>query len=168
MPVYSEVFSDEEIINLIGDKYQNILVVGCGSCMNESLAYLHDSPIFVKGIDSENIPHSVLIEIQRITNLLNKKGYHADYLALPSHSNTLCQINCDEKIYPLSMDINTEIILAVCCPAGVSGLKVTVTGVKILKITKQEGFLAYRFTDDPNGVRRMVKEHSKAIKYSID
>jgi len=73
MPVYSEVFSDEEIINLIGDRYHNILVVGCGSCMNESLAYLHDSSIFVKGNDKEDIPHSVIVEIQRITNSLKKK-----------------------------------------------------------------------------------------------
>jgi len=64
------------------------------------------------------------------------------------------------------MDINTEIILAVCCPAGVFGLKETITGVKIFKITKQEGFLAYRFTDSPDGVRRIVKEHSSVIKIS--
>jgi hypothetical protein len=168
MPVYSEVLNDEEILKLIKDKYKNILVIGCGSCMNESLAYLHDSPIFVKGTDSKINPYSVLIEIQRITNLLYKEGYHASYLALPSHSNTLCQINCDEDIYPLSMDTNTEIILAVCCPAGVSGLKATANGVNIIKITRQKGVLAYRFTDAPNGVRRMVKEYSRVTKISKD
>jgi hypothetical protein len=163
MPVYSEVLNDEEIIKLVKGKYQNILIVGCGSCMNESLAYLHDSPIFVKGTDGNNIPHSVLTEIQRIADLLEKEGCNVKYLPLPSHSNSLCQINSDEPMYPLSMENNPEIILAVCCPPGTFGLKAVANNVPIIKVTRQKGFLAYRFVDGSDGIKRMVKEHSKVF-----
>lgn len=43
MPVYSEVLDDNTIINLVRD-YKNILLLGCGACMNESLAFKNDTP----------------------------------------------------------------------------------------------------------------------------
>jgi hypothetical protein len=167
MPVYSEVLSDQEILKTVRNCYQNVLVIGCGSCMNESLSYLHDLPIFTKDNNGNNVPFSVLSEKKRIVDMLNNEGFHANYQALLPHSNTLCQIDNDKEIYQLSVNSDTEIVLAVCCPAGIIGLK---TGVEIpiIRITKQKGFLAYRHTDDSDGVRRMIQEHSKVLGYSKD
>lgn len=57
MPVYSEVLDDNTIINLVRD-YKNILLLGCGACMNESLALKNDTPIYINENNS-SIPYSI-------------------------------------------------------------------------------------------------------------
>jgi hypothetical protein len=45
MAVYSIPFELEEILAEVRGKFQKILVIGCGGCTNESLAYIHKIPI---------------------------------------------------------------------------------------------------------------------------
>lgn len=58
MPVYSEVLNDDVLIQKVGKKHKDILLLGCGACMNESLAYKNDSQIFVNDEYGNKIPYS--------------------------------------------------------------------------------------------------------------
>ena len=46
MPVYTELLSDDEIISIVPKNYHNLLIIGCGACTNESIAYKYGYPIF--------------------------------------------------------------------------------------------------------------------------
>ena len=159
MPVYSEVLEDQEILNFVRGKYTNVLVVGCGSCMNESLSYLHNTPIFIKE-GNDDIPYSVHNEAERLTTMFNAEGINSTYIIIPKGKNARCMINLDEDIYQLSMDSHPDVILAMCCPSGVHGLVSSSNGVKIIKITKQCGFLAYSYRINNEGTHYIVKEKS--------
>lgn len=163
MPIYSETLKDDTILDLLENKYQNILIVGCGACMNESLAFKYNYPLFIKDDYGNQISYAVFKELSRITNMLNSVGYTATYEILPESSNSRCMLNYGENLHIISANFTPDAILALCCPSGVYGIKSVVGNVPIIKITKQLGFLAYGYTDDMNGNRNIIKDKSKVI-----
>lgn len=166
MPVYSEVLDDYILIQKISKKYRNILILGCGACMNESLAYTHNSPIFIKDNYGNQIPYSTLNELNRLTRMLNMNGYNARFELMTEKSNSLCMINYRDKIYEISTTKKLDAILVLSCPAGIFGIKKNIDSIPIIKATKQLGFLAYGYNDDEYGTRTMIKEKSTVIKYN--
>lgn len=69
MPIYSKSIQNKEILNILKNKYKKILLIGCGACMNESLAYLYDLPLSVKGERDEYYPVPVIKELNRIEKM---------------------------------------------------------------------------------------------------
>lgn len=158
MPVYSEVLDDNTIINLVRD-YKNILLLGCGACMNESLAFKNDTPIYINENNS-SIPYSIQKEIERIKNMLTLHGFKVKYKLLPENSNSRCMINYGKQIYSFLLEPFPDVLLVLSCPAGIFGIKQCIKNIPIIKATKQTGFLAYGYTDDHNGNRIIIKDKS--------
>lgn len=163
MPVYSEVLSDCEIVDLIGKKYNSILIVGCGACMNESLSFKHNIPIFVKDELKNKIPYAVTQEVIRISKMLNSKGYDTRVEVFPEGSNSRCMINNTAPKYILCLEPKPDAILALSCPSGVFGMESMIKDIPIIKITKQKGFLAYNYIEKEDGSTIMILEKSKIL-----
>ena len=81
MAVYIKIYEDEKILEL-SSNYKNILLLGCGECANESLAFTNHTPIYVetkkKKVEStieksEIIPYSVKNGCERIKQLFGSK-----------------------------------------------------------------------------------------------
>ena len=159
MPVYSEVLEDHEIVKMIRNKYNNVLVVGCPSCMNESLAYINNSPIFIKE-GKKDIPFSINEKVQKIVKTLNSEGISVKFTFIPTESNTFCIIDTDKDNYQLSKDNQPEAIIVLCCPSGVYGLASKYPNIKILKVTRQCGYLSYNCYTDEDGTKHIIKEKS--------
>jgi hypothetical protein len=155
MPVYSKTIEDKKIINLVKDKYQNVLILGCGACMNESLAYTNDTPIY-----DNSKPYSIERELQRVANILSQFCLKVKWNVIPEGSNTLCMRKIDSSSFVL--EEQPDVILILCCPSGQFGLKSNVTNVPIIGISKPFGFLSYAYIED--GTKKvMVKDKSKVI-----
>lgn len=75
MPIYSEVIDDKSILQILQDKYNKVLLIGCGACMNESLAYKYDMPITK---DSSSVPFATACELARLAKLLSENGFIAE------------------------------------------------------------------------------------------
>lgn len=163
MPVYSEVLSDCEIVDLIGKKYNSILVVGCGACMNESLSFKYNIPIFIKDELKKKIPYAVTQEVTRISKMLNSKGYDTRVEVFPEGSNSRCMINNTVPKYLLCLEPKPDAILVLSCPAGVFGMESMIKDIPIIKITKQKGFLAYNYIEKEDGSTIMILEKSKIL-----
>ena len=81
MAVYSKIYEDEKILEL-SSNYKNILLLGCGGCANESLAFTNHTPIYVaakeKNIEFaieklEVIPYSVKNECEKNKTIIGRK-----------------------------------------------------------------------------------------------
>lgn len=163
MPVYSEVLSDCEIVDLIGKKYNNILIVGCGACMNESLSFKYNIPIFIKDKMGNKIPYAVTQEVIRISRMLSSKGYDARTEVFPEGSNSRCMINNTAPKHLLCLEPKPDAILALSCPSGVFGMEGVIKDIPIVRITKQKGYLAYTYKENEDGSTIMMIENSKVL-----
>ena len=160
MPVYSETIAADYIFEKLPHKTNNILIVGCGACMNESLAYKYNTPIFIKNDLNRIIPISIINELERVKLLLAQQGYKSEYEVLPEDSNSRCMINLNQKQYKPNNKMCPDVVLALCCNAGVYGLKKLFKDIPIIKITIQRGVLAYGYKDNSLGQRIIEQEHS--------
>ncbi len=165
MPIYSETLSDKSIVDLLGSNYKNILIIGCGACMNESLAYKNNTPIFIKNDLGEMISYSVYLELLRLTDMLSRENYTTRFELFSENSNSRCMINYGKPLHKVSVEFNPDIVLVLSCPSGLFGIKKVSENVPIIKITKQCGFLAYGYEDKNDGTRFIIKEKSAVIGY---
>ncbi len=163
MPIYSESIQNDEILNILGNKYKKVLLVGCGACMNESLAYLSDLPLSVKGERNEYYPVPIIKELKRIAKMLGERGYEVDYQYIPEGSNSLCMIDSTKEIYNVSLESKPEIVLVLSCPAGREGIKTTIKEIPVIQITRQKGFLFYKYETNFDGSRNIIKKESKVF-----
>lgn len=157
MPVYSKVIEDKQIIELVKDKYQNILILGCGACMNESLAYTNDTPIHYN-----SKPYSIIQELKRLSAMLNQEGYKVKYDVIPEGSNTLCMRKIGANSFTLAQ--KPDVILMLSCPSGIFGLKSILIDTSIISISKPFGFLTYAYKDDGDK-KVIIKDKSKVIRF---
>jgi len=176
MAVYSKVMSDATIINLIPCK-SNILIVGCGGCINESLAYTNRHPIFTapegKTLDNAAIPIATRYELNRIKGLLEVHGHTVrvfeSYELKKDNGNDgfLC-IRKSGKAFDLFgsfSDFPIDVLLTLSCGAGTFGINEDYgEEIPVLQITKPSGMLSYSFIDREN-VRHIDYNHSEVIKY---
>ena len=63
MAVYSIIFDNEKILEISSD-YKNILLLGCGGCANESLAFFNHTPIYT--IENEGNLENAIEELKAI------------------------------------------------------------------------------------------------------
>lgn len=177
MAVYSKIMGDAAIINLVSGKYSNILLIGCGGCINESLAFTNHHPIFNapegKTLKDESIPIAVRLELNRIKNLLETNG-HAVRI-FESHElkkyKTIDGFLCIRKsgmpfdLLGLFSDFSIDVILTICCGAGTFGiLNDYGKSIPVLQITRAFGMLSYSFVDEEDA-RRIDYKNSKIIEY---
>lgn len=128
MGVYTKLIPDSQIKNCcIG--YDAVVILGCGACTNESLAYQKkDGLISEIRIDSKGqtfeFPLAVNNEMERISSMLENIGHTVRAM----HVNVYGGIAvCNPKVDSINL-IKDEIplgdvILAICCPAGQLGIK---------------------------------------------
>lgn len=170
MAVYSKTIEDSDIIKLVEGKYENLLLVGCGGCMNESLAYTNAWPIFQaaegKTVKEANIPIATHLELERIQSMLQTRGFKVRVFESYELKNNdgnegfLCIRNSG---YPFDLlgqfpDFRIDAILTVCCGAGTFGI-IDDYGkdIPVRQITRSSGMISYSFIDD---------EISRCIDYS--
>lgn len=164
MPIYSESIQNNEILNILGNKYKKVLIIGCGACMNESLAYLYDLPLSVNSEWNEYYPVPIIKELKRIAKMLGDKGYEVNYQYLSEGSNSRCMIDSTKEIYNVSLESKSEIVLVLSCPAGREGIKTTIKEIPVINITRQKGFLFYKYKTYLDGSRNIIKRN---LKYFI-
>jgi hypothetical protein len=161
MPIYSEVLHDDEILRIVSDKHNYVLLLGCGGCMNESLAFYHRQPLTILDDNGLPIPYAVKEELERISSMLNRNGIKTEYRFIPEGTNSRCMIDCTKGVFNAANDIHPSMIMAVCCPAGVRGLRLTYDNIPIIKVTKQRGFLFYVYMTKNDGTREIVIDESE-------
>jgi len=163
--IYYELIENNKILQLLGDNYKRILIIGCGGCVNESLALKNKIPIIVLDeITRQSIPYSVTNEIKRLAKLLHKHVFDVIWKVVPEN-NLLCMRNVNEDIPVTINETTIDAILAICCPAGIYGLrKIVSNSIHIFQITKQIGFLYYVF-DEYENEKKIKYEDSKVIIY---
>lgn len=152
MPQYSEILSDENILNMVKPYYKKVLLLGCGGCMNESLAFLHSSPLVAHG--SKDTFPALEFELNRLSKLLESNGLSTKTLIIPPGSNLNCIRNIHGTKFTLPKDFNIDVILVLSCPAGQGGISKTLKNIPLINITKLSGQLYYKFLDD--GKKRII------------
>ena len=159
MPVYSKVINDEAILDLLSknNTCHSILILGCGGCMNESLAYDGDLCIYKDGTES---PCATITELNRIRKLLGDHHYSVIIKHFDGVKGFLCMDNVDDNDYGMNLDIQPDIILVLSCLSGHYALKNRLPKSNIICITEIKGGLSYYFKDE-EGTRFIVKEKSK-------
>ena len=160
MAVYSEIISDEMILSSIPTKSKNILIVACGGCMNESLAFKNNSPIFVTEND-ELVPYASKSEAERIMRFLSDHGFSVRAKTIRDGMPVLCIYSEEYQFEFCEKSFVPDAVLALCCEAGILGLGIRFV-VPVIPITQQLGYLAYTYKDSA-GKRNIIRERSKAI-----
>lgn len=172
MAVYSIIFDNEKILE-ISSNYKNILLLGCGGCANESLAFFNHTPIYT--IENEGnlenaieelkaIPYSVKRECERIKELLELNGHSVISILVPLSQNTLCIRHNGAKfnINP-NIEFVPDAILTISCSAGAFGVYEDVEKtIPVHSIMQSCGQLAYYY-EDSNSERKIIYEKSEII-----
>lgn len=172
MAVYSIIYDNDKILNLVSN-YKNVLLLGCGGCANESLAFSNHLPIYVapKGLSVEEtienrqvLAYSVKNECERIKRLLEGDGHNVVLSIIPLSQNTLCIRHPGDK-YNFIPDSHfiPDIILTISCSAGAYGIYEDINReIPVYSIMESVGQLAYYYEDLSNE-RKIVYEKSKVI-----
>ena len=151
MPIYSKIFSDAEIVDLVRNKYKSVLLAACGGCMNESLAFDLHLPITTYINENKRHP-AIYAECTRIAHMLNDIGIIADTLIFPGGSNSRCIINLCAPQYPIhnsdSQEVIYDAILMLSCTAGFTWISRQIRDIPVFIITRQKGMLSYTTDDD--------------------
>jgi hypothetical protein len=164
MAVFSEIKADSIILGKLGDRYKKILLVGCGGCTNESLAYTNHLPIFDE-FEGQRISAATKYETDRIKELLENNGYKVEITLIPLSQNALCirhdgekfQMNPNSKFEP-------DVILAMRCLAGAFGIHSDIEGkIQVMPIMEQKGQLAYYY-EEKDKKTIIVYEKSAVLK----
>lgn len=164
MGVYAVLVSDSNIIKA-ADSYKSILILGCTSCANVSIAYEKGQPVYQVSVDDSTgkpklSPYSITKEAERIKGLLEEKGSKVklDFMS------TLCWASTDRKLSKLMGDpgwadpdfadrySGAEAVIALSCSDGVLGLKSRLgEDVKIIPVMKTVGTSLVYLTLDESG-----------------
>jgi len=168
MAIFSIVIEDNMIFE-ITNNFRNVLIVACGGCINESLAYTNKYPIF-KTVNNKTKTYAVHLEAERIYKILVNKGHIVKVLESSEikHFEFLCIRNKIIKfdLYDYIGDFKPDIILNLSCGAGTFGIvKSHGESVPIKQITESIGMLSYVYEETTDG-QYMV--HSKVKIISFD
>lgn len=163
MAVYSRTLSDTEILALIPQQSKDVLIVTCGGCVNESLAYDNDVPILTFDDRGNATPFASYVEAVRISKVLKEKGYGVEIKLLDGDMPVLCIYTEGRVAELLSTGVSPDVILTLSCKSGAIGLQV-ITDKPVISITKQVGYMAYAYKDE-NGKRNIIKELSRCDSF---
>lgn len=169
MAVYSTVISYELILEKVRDFHAtNILLIACGGCANESLAFTRRIPIFISKegesleksiLCGRSVPYAAKMTADQIVEMLCDKGYYAWPYIVPLDTELLCIQSKDNPINFLNSMSKVDLILALCCPAGVMGIKRQVKDIPIISLMRSQGQLFYVYRDNMYS-REIVYEES--------
>lgn len=166
MPIYSEVFSDTEILGLLNRQYKKVAIVGCGACTNESLAYKNSLPIFVNKHGNIIYPYATVSELLRIKSVLCREKYQVEIQYYNDVEGFVCMKKTSAiDTYAISWDNQPDIILTLCCGAGYETIREMFPKIPVVKITNQIGFLFYSYIDNKTA-RLICRERSAVITRS--
>jgi hypothetical protein len=144
LPIYSETISNENIIRTLGDKYHDVLIIGCGACMNEGLSYRYDVPIYN---GSPSVPSATVAELGRIAEMLIANGYQVETKYYEDINGFYCMTDVSSDAYPLDWTGTPDIILMLSCASGCEGLRSRLPKARIVKITELIGGVSYGYID---------------------
>jgi hypothetical protein len=171
MAIFSRIVEDGTIIEVARD-FNNILIITCGGCINESLAYTNKYPIF-KEVDGKTIAYAVHLETERISKLLSDNSHAVKVCTSDEIKNSgwkegfLCMRKKGAKfdLFNHIGNFKPDMILSLCCGAGTFGIIDSYgTKIPVKQITKPFGMLGYVF-DYENGEQIMDYSHTKVIGY---
>ena len=175
MPLYSEVMNEGEINKLVGVSPHNILIIGCGWCTNESIAFHDHLPIFQTStaIDSSKsaVPYAVNTKLTQVARSLESLGHHV-YIGFPNDLN--CNFLCTPEnpvLAPIleNISVDIDLILAMCCMAGSGSIRREVgTQIPVIQITRQCGVLSYTSYELDDKSEIMDYAHTKVILFSAE
>lgn len=125
MTSYSELISDEYLINAVGEA-KSVSIFGCPYCANLSIAI--QKKISVVGKSSwgglKYQPYAVSQEANRVKRLFEVKGIRADVNIFgPLSSNPLCWMTEKGRGKIANACENSEVAIGYCCYLGVEGIK---------------------------------------------
>ena len=161
MAVFSIIFPVEKILSLIQRKYRMVLVVGCGGCNNESLAYVNNWEI-CDHVDA-SIGRATARELDGITSVLTENCFEVKSTAVPLGGvNAVCiRHDGNQFNYNPHPNVKPDVILALCCAAGTFGMRDDLRAagdkIHIFQITSNAEQLAYYY---------FVKDNKRWIDYS--
>lgn len=152
MPIYLEILEDEQLLAM-STGFESIVIVACGACPNESLAYARGIPLAGATIteegQSKSVPCAITQEAGRLAELFRSRGFAVRIRVLAEEF--LCLLSDTKCDYLREKIPSSEAILALCCSAGVQGLKaITRTSMPLLLGMVPRALFFYQYRIDPN------------------
>lgn len=164
MPVYTEILSNEEIVNLIPEDCKRVFIIGCGACTNESIAFKKKVPIFNILAGETKYPFGTSMELKRIKKDLEDKGYIVNTQYFNDIDGFLCMDDINRELYHLDIEVEPDLIMCLCCPSGLTALKKKISRIPVVCISKVKGTIAYVYEETDNS-RVIVKNKSQVILF---
>mgnify|MGYP003301443173 CR=1 FL=1 len=174
MAVYSVLIDKNEIVSKLNYlNAKNILIVACGGCANESLAYDNNIPIFTNAPEKDlsqslkeglEIPYASKTNMEKIKDYLLEKGYIVRTELISLSQDSLC-IRKEHKPFTFKSleSFSPDAILSISCLAGAYGIIKSINkSVPVICIMKSKGQLSYCYRDDNYG-RYIIYEKSAII-----
>ena len=149
MAIFSEIISDQKILEAVPKNCKKILIFACGGCVNESIAYTNSTPILRDGV-----PFASKKEAERISNMLSQKGYDTQIKTLDGDMPVLCIYDGLSSLMKEDYFV-PDAIFALSCHSGVVGLEM-LQSKPVVPMTTQIGYIAYTY-EDINNDRVMIK-----------
>lgn len=164
MPVYTEILSNEDILNLIPADCKRVFIIGCGACTNESIAFKNNVPIYNVPIGETMYPFATCMELKRIKRVLEDKNYIVKTQYFNDIDGFLCMDDINRELYHLDIEVEPDLIMCLCCPSGLTALKKKIPKIPVVCISKVKGTIAYVYKETDNS-RVIVKNKSQVILF---
>lgn len=151
MTIYSRMLNEQEITDSLSYDSKRILIVACGSCMNESLAFENELPIIIYTDEGKSVSIASFYTAQKLAAKLENLGYETKIIV-----DGVCIIRDNNKTLLLDSikSFKPDTILSISCKAGLLGIK-KLTNIKSLLVTKHAGYLSIIYKE--NGYMRYIK-----------
>jgi len=163
MAVYSKIFSDDKLLSLLPENVQNIFIITCGGCANESLAYDNDHPVLVFDKDVSATPYASYVEAKRIATMLETKGFNVNVKTLRGEMSILCVFSKDANDI-LNMVNSPDVIITISCVSGALGLQLLIPKTPVIPAAYQVGYISYTYKDEGDH-RKILKDHSSCLLF---
>jgi hypothetical protein len=162
MGVYSVMLPDENLIRAV-DGLNRIVILGCGGCANDSLAY--DKNITLKVIFDKHLgqngpaPDAIIEEANRLMDLFGNKVKDIRIAV----GMGLCTRSTDAKPDEwVSTCSEAEAVVALCCVGGMVGIKEYLgKAIKVIPGMKTIGVhYSYKVIDPDTGLLNIDRDKS--------
>jgi hypothetical protein len=170
MAVYSVVLPDSTILKRVSG-LKSALIVGCGACLNDSLAFSTDRPLAQVIIDrntgkTDILPMLIDKELQRIKTLLENNGIRTG----TESTIPICEISFVTEPFISNLSKRSgeaEAIISVSCSVGTLALKKQLGKIfKIISATKTSGiFQVTKSLDESGKFVYLDKNQSTILKF---
>ena len=170
MAVYSIVLPDSTILKRVAG-LKSVILVGCGACLNDSLAFGNDRPLAKVISDRVTSPADLLPllvdeELKRIKRLLENNGLSARVESMVP----VCEISFMTEPFISKLakrSAEAEAIISLSCSVGTLALIKQLGKVfKIKSATKTLGiFQPSKFLDESKEFVYLDKSQSTIIKF---